>query len=222
MKIIGHRGARGLAPENTLKSILKALNHDVDEIEIDVRITKDSLAVLHHDENLIDASGNKLVIKNTKYMELMNHKKDLARLDQAIELVNKKAPLHVEIKPGESAAKAIKVIKSYLDKGWKSSDFLIASYDLDILKEAQKKLPDVERVVIERWSSIRATKHAKQVNTRRLSMNHLWLWSYFISGMSRSGWQISAYPLNNPKKAKKWAKYGLYGVVTDYPDQFEN
>lgn len=222
MKIIGHRGARGLAPENTLKSVLKAMNHNVDEIEIDARVTKDGIVVLHHDETLTDASGNKLVIKNTKYMELMEHKKDLARLDQAIELVNKKTPLHIEIKPGEPAAKVMKIIKSYLNKGWKNSNFLIASYRLDILLEAQEKLPDIERVVIERWSSIRATKNAKLANTKRLSMNHLWLWSYFISGMSKNGWQISAYPLNNPKKAQKWAKDGLYGVVTDFPDQFEN
>jgi len=221
MIIIGHRGARGLAPENTLKSILKALNHNVDEIEIDVRVTKDGIIVLHHDEALCDASGNKLVIKNTKYMELMSHKKDLARLDQAIELVNKKAPLHIEIKPGEPALKIIKVISKYLDNGWQNKDFIIASYNLDILVVAQNKLPNVERVVIERWSSLRATKNAKQVGTKRLSMNQLWLWSYFINSMSKGGWRISAYPLNNPKKAKKWAKYGLHGVVTDYPDLFD-
>jgi len=222
MKIIGHRGARGLAPENTLKSILKALNHNVDEIEFDVRATKDGIIVLCHDEALIDASGNRLVIKNTKYMDLLEHKKDLARLDQAIELVNKKTPLHIEIKPGEPASKVIKIIKSYLNKGWKNSDFLIASYDVSILLEAQQKLPDIGRVVIEKWSSFRATRHAKQVNTKRLSMNHLWLWSFFIKSMSKSGWQLSAYTLNDPKIAKKWAKYGLYGVVTDFPDQFEN
>ena len=222
MKIIGHRGAKGLAPENTLKSVLKALNHNVDEIEVDVRATKDGIIVLHHDETVVDASGNKLIIKNTKYMELMDHKKDLARLDQAIELVNKKTPLHIEIKPGEPASKVIKIIKTYLGKGWKDSDFLIASYDLSILLEVKSKLPDITRVVIERWSSIRATKRAKAVDTKRLSMNQLWLWSYFISSMSKSGWQISAYPLNSPSKAKKWLKYGLYGVVTDFPDQFEN
>jgi len=222
MKIIGHRGAKGLAPENTLKSVLKALNHNVDEIEVDVRATKDGIIVLHHDEAVVDASGNKLIIKNTKYMELMDHKKDLARLDQAIELVNKKTPLHIEIKPGEPASKVIKIIKTYLGKGWKDSDFLIASYDLSILLEVKSKLPDITRVVIERWSSIRATKRAKAVDTKRLSMNQLWLWSYFISSMSKSGWQISAYPLNSPSKAKKWLKYGLYGVVTDFPDQFEN
>jgi len=49
LKIVGHRGARGLAPENTLAAIDKALEHQVDEIEIDVRITADNIAVLAHD-----------------------------------------------------------------------------------------------------------------------------------------------------------------------------
>jgi glycerophosphoryl diester phosphodiesterase len=75
---------RGLAPENTLKSIAKAIEHGVDEIEIDARVTADNVVVLHHDENLVDASGNKLTIRKTKYDELLKHKNDLAKLDEAI------------------------------------------------------------------------------------------------------------------------------------------
>ena len=49
MKIVGHRGARHLAPENTISAIKKALDLAVDEIEIDVRVTKDGHVILHHD-----------------------------------------------------------------------------------------------------------------------------------------------------------------------------
>lgn len=46
---VGHRGARGLLPENTLPSIEKALDHLMNAIEIDVSITADSVAVINHD-----------------------------------------------------------------------------------------------------------------------------------------------------------------------------
>jgi len=48
-KIIGHRGAAGLAPPNTVLAIRRALDHDVDGVEIDIRQTEDGEFVLYHD-----------------------------------------------------------------------------------------------------------------------------------------------------------------------------
>ena len=48
----GHRGARGLAPENTLPAFRKALEIGVDTIECDMAITKDDVVVIHHDLRL--------------------------------------------------------------------------------------------------------------------------------------------------------------------------
>ena len=45
----GHRGARGLAPENTLPGWQKALAIGVDTIECDMGITSDGIVVVHHD-----------------------------------------------------------------------------------------------------------------------------------------------------------------------------
>lgn len=45
----GHRGARGLAPENTLKSFEAALQHGVTTLELDIAITSDGVLVIHHD-----------------------------------------------------------------------------------------------------------------------------------------------------------------------------
>ncbi|HSC00393.1 MAG TPA: glycerophosphodiester phosphodiesterase family protein, partial [Burkholderiaceae bacterium] len=45
----GHRGARGLAPENTLRAFEVALQHGVTTLELDVGITRDEVLVIHHD-----------------------------------------------------------------------------------------------------------------------------------------------------------------------------
>ncbi len=45
----GHRGARGLAPENTLPAFQNALDLGVDTLECDMAITKDGVVVIHHD-----------------------------------------------------------------------------------------------------------------------------------------------------------------------------
>ena len=46
---IGHRGARGLAPENTLPGFRAALQHGVDMVELDVQLTADDEVVVIHD-----------------------------------------------------------------------------------------------------------------------------------------------------------------------------
>jgi glycerophosphoryl diester phosphodiesterase len=48
----GHRGARGLAPENTIESFSTALAIGVTTLELDVGMTRDGVVVVHHDERL--------------------------------------------------------------------------------------------------------------------------------------------------------------------------
>jgi glycerophosphoryl diester phosphodiesterase len=221
MKIIGHRGARGLAPENTIAGFKKALEHHVDEIEFDVRVTKDKIAILCHNPKLLDVAGNKLVIARQTYAELLIHKADLVTFEAALEAIGHQVPLLVEVKPKEPIGPIVAVIKKFLAAGWQPEYFLLGSRSQKTLVALHKKLPTIEKVVIEPWSGVRARIRARQVQTKRLNMNYLWLWSGFLSGMHHAGYQIAAYPLNDPAKAKKWEKYGLSGVITDFPDRFE-
>ena len=48
----GHRGARGLAPENTLTGFHKALRLGVDTLELDLAMTRDNVLVVTHDSAL--------------------------------------------------------------------------------------------------------------------------------------------------------------------------
>lgn len=51
----GHRGARGLAPENTLAAFERALEIGVTTLELDIAITADGIAVISHDPALLEA-----------------------------------------------------------------------------------------------------------------------------------------------------------------------
>lgn len=52
----GHRGARGLAPENTLPAFAAALAVGVHTLELDTLVTKDGVVVIHHDRDLNPAT----------------------------------------------------------------------------------------------------------------------------------------------------------------------
>lgn len=75
--IEGHRGARGLAPENTVPSFLKALELGVTTIELDVVVTKDRKVVVSHEPWMSaaicsDGSGNAVSEKDEKKYNI-NH-----------------------------------------------------------------------------------------------------------------------------------------------------
>ncbi len=89
----GHRGARGLLPENTLPSFQRALELGVTTLELDIAITKDGVLVIHHDPTLNpditrDASGRFLeqrgpAINTLTWAQLQTY--DLGRLKPGTE-----------------------------------------------------------------------------------------------------------------------------------------
>lgn len=221
MKVIGHRGARGLAPENTIASLRKGLGHHVDMLEFDLRVTKDTVVVLHHNSWLADPSGRHLKIKDHSYQNLLKHKPDLATFEQVLDEIGHSVRLYVEIKHHEPVEPIVNIIRERLKSGWKPEYFLLGSKSQKILRELHDALPEIEKIVIEPLSGIRARYRARQVNTNLISMQQLWLWWGFIRSFKHSEYQLYAYTINHPKKAKRWAKWGLAGVITDYPDRFE-
>ncbi len=221
MKIIGHRGARGLAPENTIAGLRKGLEHHVDMLEFDLRVTRDGIVILHHDAAIHDPAGKRLKIADHTYTELHDHKPDLPTFEEVLETIGHPVPLYVEVKRDVPIKPIVKVIDDRLKKGWKTDYFLLGSKSQNTLLELHAELPRIEKVVIEPWSGVRAHRRANQVGANIIAMNQLWLWWGFIRGFKNSDKQLFAYTLNNPAKARRWAKWGLSGVITDSPDRFE-
>jgi glycerophosphoryl diester phosphodiesterase len=222
MKIIGHRGAKGLAPENTLASFKKAIEHNVAEIETDAHITADGIVVLTHDPvmHLPDGSKHKIIEKT--YAELLELKPDLTTLEQAVAFVDRKVPFMIEVKPGVDVVPILNYIKDMRSRGWAISDLTMASEDFSILQTAHDTLPDLELSLVEEWSGVRASFRARKLGITRLSMNYRVLWSGFVKPMIRRGYVISAYTVNKPKTAARLRKYGVQAIFTDQPDLFES
>ena len=85
--IIGHRGVKDLAPENTLDSILSAFDLGLNCVEIDVKVSKDNIPFLLHDDTLNRTTNGK---------GLANHKNysDINKLDAGIFFYNKPTKIY--------------------------------------------------------------------------------------------------------------------------------
>jgi glycerophosphoryl diester phosphodiesterase len=220
MKIVGHRGARGIAPENTIAALKTGLKHHVDELEFDLRVTKDKVVILSHDESIVGSDGNLHLVKKTSYKKLLEQKPDLATFEEVLNTIGKKITLYVEVKPEIDLEPVIPIIKDYYDRGWHNME--IASFSQDILMQLHRIFPMLPMIVLESRSAINAHRRAKQLDTPYIAMNQRWLWWGVIWMHTHlGGYKLYTYTLNNPIKAQHWAKYGLYAVVTDNPDLFD-
>ena len=116
-KLIGHRGVKNLKPENTLESITKAFELGLECVEIDVKVSKDSIPLLLHDDTLDrTTNGTGLVCDFTfdqiNYLDagyyFYNSKTDIKvpSLSSVLDLIKRKQKyLNIELKPNKNFEK---------------------------------------------------------------------------------------------------------------------
>lgn len=226
MLVIGHRGAKGLALENTAASITAALDYGVDMVEIDLRLTSDGVIVLLHDGEPVGRGGQSIEVASHSHQQLAAYFADLLTLEAAIKLVNRRCIMMLEFKDDAAIEPTIELLKKYVADGWQPDDFMFASFKFHRLKQLHIALPKVPIVVLDRWSSVRAVRRARKLGTRYLSMDQRYLWWGVIRNLSKK-YKLFCYPnhrLIHIKHAKPntWERYGLYGVITDYPNLFRD
>lgn len=195
MKIVGHRGARGLAPENTVLAIKVALREKVDMIELDVRVLKDVL-ILSHDEPE----------PNKKY----------TTLSEALDAVAGKVPINLELKEIEAAPLLKQALRRYDGK------VVFSSFSYKTLRAIRNFFPYSEIAVLERWSGVRAITKASLLHIKRVHINDKVLWSGFVHSMKREGYTIYAYTVNLRDRAEELEHWGVDGICTDYPNLFKD
>jgi len=158
-QVIGHRGAAAYAPENTLEGIHTAADMGIDWVELDVKLTKDDVPILFHDEDLSRTTNGSGLVRETTYDDIKQLEAGswfgesftgikIPTLEEAIEdLVNRNLGLNLEIKACagrevETAEAALDVLSQYWDD---HNRLLISSFDPASLEAAQHVANDWHR-----------------------------------------------------------------------------
>jgi len=103
--VIGHRGARGIAPENSISAFKKAVELKIDGVELDVHLTKDGKLAVMHEMNLKKLAGIKTPIKNLTYDELAKYNIStlfIKNQEKVIKKIPGEKKLHLELKKGQT------------------------------------------------------------------------------------------------------------------------
>lgn len=193
MQIIGHRGAKGLAKENSIESIQLALNAGVDMVELDLRMQGSSI-VLSHDPTIPSHS--------------------CTDLGEAIRVINGNVAINLEIKESIDLHKLQTLLKEY------NGEIVFSSFKFSLLQELQQALPEYSVAVLEKWSGLRAVAEAELLHTKRIHINQSWLWGSFVRSLKHRGYSVYAYTVNNTDRGEELASWGVDGIFTDYPDRF--
>ncbi len=105
--IMGHRGAPAYEPENTLRSVRRALAMGVEAVEVDVQLTRDGRLVVIHDDTVDRTTNGKGQVRNLTFEEIRRLDAGLGEripsLEEMVDLVVGRAHLVVEAKHPEAA-----------------------------------------------------------------------------------------------------------------------
>lgn len=116
MKIIGHRGARDTELENSLASIQKALEFDLDAIELDIHRTRDDVLVVMHDATTNRTAAEDVPIADATLADLqhihLRNGQPIPTLDEVLRLADTH-PLYIDVKDPGTAPLLAKLLEGY-------------------------------------------------------------------------------------------------------------
>jgi len=147
MLCIGHRGAMGHEPENTLLSVRKALSLGVDGVEIDVYNVEDHLVVIH-DRNLARTTNGSGYIESHSFQYLRSldagKGEQIPTLNEVIATVDQQAIVNIELKGSNTALLVVDLIQEYFNRGWSESDFVVSSFNHYELHQVKTLCPQIK------------------------------------------------------------------------------
>lgn len=220
MYIIGHRGAAGLAPENTLSAIDIGKKFNADALEIDIRITSDKKLVLCHDETLLRIAQDPRKVSELKLEEIRKIKtisgKKIPTITEALERAGS-TPLIIEGKGDGWAAPLARALKNH-----KGAAPKVISYNHRELLNLHLKLPNIEIYATEDQRAFEVMANAKGMGFSGVNLAFWLINPFTYRHANRLGLGIISSPINN--RLNVWIFSRLYPnimITTDYPNRFK-
>ncbi len=222
--IIGHRGAMGHAPENTLKSFQKALDLDVDMVECDVHRSKDGKIVCIHNAKLDKTTNGKgYVIRKTleqlKTFDAGEGEK-IPTLIEVLDLIDKRISINIELKGKKTLYPVLKIIERYVkEKGWKHSDFLISSFLRTKLRKIDKNKRKIRVGALLAYRPFGFLKFAKKIRAYSVNINLKLINQTLVDDAHAMGFKVFVWTVNEASDIKYVKSLKVDGIFSDFPER---
>lgn len=216
MIIIGHRGAAGIQPENTIPSIEAAVAEGVDMIEFDLRVTKDRQLIVFHDHNLYRISGiNKNVADMTlKEINVTATKSGhpIPTIQEALEAAAS-IPILLDCKGKGWAELVCEELKSY-----KGPTPAVTAIDTKEMFKLAELRPDMKTYLSELTKPFEAIYKARLLNFTGISLNFWVMNPLAYMYARRNNMEFMIYTVNHPFLARfLHMLYPRAAIITNVP-----
>lgn len=226
--VLGHRGAHGAAPENTLEAFENAVEQGAVGVELDVRLSQDGVVVVLHDRDLARVTGGQSQARaeDSSLMLLKSH--DLGagtRVPTLAEVLDwqrvRGVLLNVELKRDvvdrERLVRA--VARTLLSAAVDPPQVLLSSFDPAMVKLAARVLPGFPMGYLldsnwPRWPPARAFR---RLGCHAVHPHESLVTPRFVESLANRGALVNVYGVNDEARARELSELGVDAVITDVP-----
>ena len=233
-RVIGHRGAAGCAPENTLAALRKAKELGCRWVEFDVRLTGDDRPVLLHDERLDRTTDGRGKASALPLSVVQRHDAGIrfatAFAGERVPTLEEAMMLLAELDLGANIElKAVRGRESATGTAVagllaricaaSASKLLISSFKPVAIAAAGARAPMIARGVLfqaipKNWRAI-----AESLGCATINADHERLRPSIVAEIRGAGYPLLAYTVNNPERAGTLFDWGVTSVFSDFPQR---
>lgn len=238
-KVVAHRGASDIAPENTLAAFQLAWQLGADGIEGDFRLTKDGEIVCFHDSHTARTSNGQLIVANSTLAELQQldvgswkHERfrdqRMPTLAEVLETVPPGKLIFIEIKSGPEIVPAL--IKVVQQEKFAGIEKAIISFDRDVIEQCKQEMPEVRAYWITAFTPSAAhgwvPTTAEILETiRQIGADGLDCQAHreavneeLVQQLHQRGLELHNWTVNDGDEAVRLQKLGGKSLTSDRPD----
>jgi glycerophosphoryl diester phosphodiesterase len=220
---IGHRGASGYEPENTLKSFQRAIDLGADGIELDLQRCATGELLVFHDEKLERLTGNPGWIEETPLSALrklrVKGSEPIPTLEETLAFINRRVVLHIEIKSDAAGEIIGPIMEGWVRKGGSYDDFRLISFNHVLLKRIRDAHANIKTGAIIAALPVMLAAFGTECGATSINPGHAFLSKDLMQDARRRGLEVYAWTCNQERDIAKARAFGVTGMMGNFPDR---
>ena len=205
----------GVEPENTLRSFRRAQADGVDEIELDIHLTRDNQLVIMHDLDVSrTTNGTGLIAEHTlaELRELdAGFGERVPTFSEALDAIT--VPIHAEVKAVDAARATVDLLveRNLLHRT------TVTSFFPEAIAAAKERRPDLVTGFIVNGAPPDCVRQALDLGAGMLCAGIARLTEKLVAEAHHAGLSVVGWPVNSPEELLAAYRLGVDAVTTDFP-----
>lgn len=233
--IVGHRGARGEAPENTLPGFTRARELGLTEVELDVRLSADDELVVLHDKTLARTTGIDGSSREHSMLALANmdarlslprwpKKTGVPSLDAVVSVGAPELRYQFEVKSDSRTLlkKIAQQLGEFIDQRQMHERVVVTSSHRYFLGLMGEQHPELSRGLVCRYAHLQPLRRAQELGVDWLILHYKLITPELMARIQQEGVKLSVWTVNDLAIADRLVEMGVDSLITDYPSAFSH